>query len=153
MYQQNKSSESKVKSTQAGNHCESVHVAAKLAYATKTKELITSQKLYLQVFWPIANGVLSKEKSAIPLLFDGLEVLPSESDKAKLFTKTFSSNSNLDDSGISLPVFCSKTNLKLHNFFITLKVVKNVITNLDSSKKSGADCIPVVVLTNCEPKL
>ena len=28
-----------------------------------------------------------------------------------------------------------------------------VITNLDSSKASGPDCIPVVVLKNCEPEL
>ena len=29
---------------------------------------------------------------------------------------------------------------------------KKVITNLDLSKASGPDCIPVVVLKNCEPK-
>ena len=32
-------------------------------------------------------------------------------------------------------------------------MVKEVITNLDSSKASGPDCIPVVVLKNCEPEL
>ena len=32
-------------------------------------------------------------------------------------------------------------------------MVKKVITNLDSSKASGPDCIPVVVLQNCEPGL
>ena len=32
-------------------------------------------------------------------------------------------------------------------------MVKKVITNLDSSKTSGPDCIPVVILKNCEPKL
>ena len=59
----------------------------------------------------------------------------------------------LDNSGISLLVFSSKTNLKLHNISITPKIVKKVIVNLDSSKASGPDCIPVVVLKNCEPKL
>ena len=82
-----------------------------------------------------------------------LEVLPSASDKAKLFPKTFSKNSNLDDLGISLPVFPSRTNLKLHNISVTPKMVKKVIMNLDSSKASGPDCIPVVVLKNCEPEL
>ena len=79
-------------------------------------------------------------------------MLSSASDKAKLFAKTFSKNSNLDDSGISLRVSPSKTNLKLHNMSITPKMVKKVITNLDSSKASGLDCIPVVVLKNCEPE-
>ena len=32
-------------------------------------------------------------------------------------------------------------------------MVTKVITNLDSSKASGPDCIPVVVLKNCEPEL
>ena len=32
-------------------------------------------------------------------------------------------------------------------------MVKKVITNLDSSKASGPDFIPVVVLKNCEPEL
>ena len=44
-YQQNKSSESKVKFRQASNCCKRVLEAAKLAYANKTKESITSQKL------------------------------------------------------------------------------------------------------------
>ena len=101
----------------------------------------------------IANSVLTKCKSAIPPLFNGLEVLSSASDKAKLFAKNFSKNSNLDDSGISLPVFPSTTNLKLHNISITPKMFKKVITNLDSSKASGPDCVPVVVLKNCEPEL
>ena len=50
-HQHNKSSESKVKSRQAGNHCKRVHEAAKLAYATKTKGSIFSQKLGSQGFW------------------------------------------------------------------------------------------------------
>ena len=32
-------------------------------------------------------------------------------------------------------------------------MVKKVITNLHSSKKSGPDCIPVAVLKNCKPEL
>ena len=62
-------------------------------------------------------------------------------------------NSTFGDSGMSLPVFPSRTNLKLHNISIIPKMVKKVITNLDSSKVSGPDCLPVVVLKNCEPEL
>ena len=80
-------------------------------------------------------------------------MLSSASDKAKSFAKNLSENSSLDDSGISLPVFPFRTNLKLHYISITRKMVKKVITNLDSSKASGPDCIPVVVLKNCEPEL
>ena len=54
---------------------------------------------------------------------------------------------------VSLPVFPSRTNRKLHNIFVTTKMFKKVITNLDLSKASGPDCIPVVVLKNCEPEI
>ena len=73
-------------------------------------------------------------------------MLSSASDKAKFFAENFSKNSNLDDTGISLPVFPSRTNLKLHNISVTPKMVKKVIMNLDLSKASGPDYIPVVVL-------
>ena len=152
MYQKDKSSDSKVKFRQASNRCKRVLETAKLAYANKTKESITYQKLGSRDFWQIANSVLNKGKSAIPPLFNGPEVLSSASDKAKLFAKNFSKNSNLDDLGISLPAFSFRTNLKLH-ISIATKMVKKVIMNLDSSKVSGPDCIPVVVLKNCEPEL
>ena len=80
-------------------------------------------------------------------------MLCSASDKAKLFPENFSENSNLDDSGISLPIFPSRTDLKLHNISATPKMVKKVMTNFDLSKASGPDCIQVVVLKKCEPEL
>ena len=89
--------------------------AAKLAYANKTKESITSLKLGSHDFWQITNRVLDKGKSAITPLFKGMEVLSSASDKVKLCAEKFSKNSNLDDLGISLPVFPSRTHLKLQN--------------------------------------
>ena len=80
-------------------------------------------------------------------------MLSSTSDKAKLFAKNISKNSTLDDSSISLPVFLSSINLKLHNISVTAKMVKKVITNFDFSQASGPDCLPVVLLKNCEHEL
>ena len=102
--------------------------------------------IYLQY-----NSVLNKGKSAIPPLFNEPEVLSSASDKAKLFAENFCKNSNLDESGISLPVIPSRTDLRLHNVSVTTIIVKKIIMTLDLSKASGADCIPVVVLKNCDP--
>ena len=76
-------------------------------------------------------------------------MLSSASDKAKLFAENFSKNSDLNDSGISLHVFPSRTNLKLHSISVTPKMVKKVITNLDMLKASGPGCIEAVVLKNC----
>ena len=153
LYQKDKSFDSKVKFRQASNCCKKVPGAAKLAYANKTKESITSQKPGSQDFWQIANSALSKGKFAIPPLFNGPEVLSSASDKAKLFAEDFSKNSNLSDSGIYLPVFPSRNNVKMRTISVTPKMVKKIIMNLDLSKASGLDCIPSVVLKNCVPEL
>ena len=71
LYQQNKSSESKVKFRRAINRCKRVPEAAKLAYATKTKESITSQKLRSRDFWQIAKlwGRCFTSTSFTPHLF------------------------------------------------------------------------------------
>ena len=127
MYQQSKSSESKVKFGQANNRCRRIFEAAKLAlknvnYGTKTKKFNTSQKLGTWDFQRIANSDLNEGKSTIPRLFNRQKVFSFAWDKAKLFTKNFSKNSNLDDSGISLPNFLSRTDLKMHSVSITPKM-------------------------------
>ena len=43
--------------------------------------------------------------------------------------------------------------MKLSNILVSPKMVKKVIMDLDLSKASGPDCIPLVVLKNCEPEL
>ena len=49
--------------------------------------------------------------------------------------------------------FVNVKNVKMNVISVTFKMVKKVIMNLDLSKASGPDCIPVVVLKNCEPEL
>ena len=90
-------------------------------------------------------SVLNEVKSAVPPIFSVWCFLLHL--KAKLLAENFSENSNLYDSNISVPVFSSRTNQKLHNLSGT---PKKVITNLDLSKASGPDCILVVALRNCE---
>ena len=51
LYQKDKCSDSKAKLRQTSNRCKRVLEAAKLAYANKTKEFITSQKLGSLDFW------------------------------------------------------------------------------------------------------
>ena len=114
---------------------------------------MNSQKLDSRDFRQIEYIVLTKGKSAIPPLFNGQDVLSSASDKTKFFANFFSKNFNLDDSGISLSVLPSRTNLKLHNISVSSKIVKKVITTLNSSNVFGPNCVPVVLLKNCKPEL
>ena len=89
LHQKDKSPECKTKLRQASNHCKRVLEAAKLTYANKRKDSITSQKLGSHDFWRIANSVLNKGKSAIPPLFNGPELLSFASDKANCLLKIF----------------------------------------------------------------
>ena len=67
--------------------------------------------------------------------------------KQNLFTENSSKNSDVDDSGISLHVFPSRTNLILHNISVTPRMVKKVITNLDMSKVVSATFVLVCFLS------
>ena len=71
LYRKDKSSESKIKFRQDSNRCKRVLETAKLLYANKTIDSITSHKLGSRNFWRIANSVLNKGKSATPPLFNG----------------------------------------------------------------------------------
>ena len=89
LHQKDKSSESNVKFRQASNRCKKVLEAAKLTYANKTKESITSQKLGCQDFWRISNSVINKGKSAIPPLSTAWRCCLLHLIKQNCFLKTF----------------------------------------------------------------
>ena len=78
--------------------------------------------------------IVFSKKYSIPSLFNGLEVLSSASDEEEehLFVKNISKKTNLNDSGIYLLDFSSRTSQKLHNISVTPKMFKKVLTNLSS---------------------
>ena len=113
------------------------------------QESITSQKHCSQDFWRIANGVL--KVNLLYLLYStARKCFPLDLIKQNYLLKTFLRTLILIT---EVPYFPSRTSLKLHNISVTSKMVKNIITNLNSSKASSPDCILVVVLTKCEPDL
>ena len=116
----------------------------------KQKSLSFPRNVAIVTYGELPVVFSTKINSAIPPLFNSLDVLSSASDKAKLFAENFYRNSSLDNLGISLSVFPPGTTLKLRNIFVTPKMVKKAIMNLDLSKASGPDCILVMVLKNCE---
>ena len=130
LYQQNKSSKSKVKF-----RCKKVFEAAKIAYAVETRVH------HYPKIWRIANNVLDKGKSAIPALLNDLIDLIKQNCLLKTFVRTQILMTQISLYPVSL--------LEL----ITSKVVKKVLTNVDSSKVSGPNCILVLVLKKCEPEL
>ena len=117
LYQQNKSFESKVKFRQASNCWKKVLEPAKLAYANKTKNPSFPRNLALGTFGELPI-VFSTKVNLLYLLYS----MAWRYCLVDLFPKNFSKDFNLDGSGISLPVFTSRTNLKLH-ISVTPKMV------------------------------
>ena len=148
-----KSSDSKVKFRQASNHSKRVLEAAKLAYANETPCPLLPRNLATVTF----DGLLimfSKKVNLLYLLYSMtarcylLHLL-----KQNCLLKTFPRILILMIGESLYLFFPFRTNLKLHNISVTPKMVKTIIMNLDLSKVLGVDCIPVVVLKNCEPEL
>ena len=57
----------------------------------------------------------------------------------------------IDDSGATLPDFPIRTNQSLNHVNFSVKTVAS--SDLDSSKATGPDGIPVIVLQKCSPEL
>ena len=92
---------------------------------------------------------LMKQKSQLLVVFlTKVNLLYSLYLKQNCLQKTLIRTLTLMTQVISLPAFPSRNNVKLHNISVTPKLIKNVITNLELSKASDPDCIPVVVLRN-----
>ena len=93
--------------------------AREIAYASKTKVEPSLPRNLTHVTFVF----FSKDKSALPSIFNGLEVLSSASDNTNLFTENFSKIPNLYNLGSALPTFHSGTNLELHGICVTPKLV------------------------------
>ena len=78
--------------------------------------------------------------------------LCTPSSKANLFASTFNSNSNLDDQESQPPLYPTATLAMSPIKFFTRKVRKALL-QLNTSKSSGPDGIPAIVLKSCAPGL
>ena len=120
-----------MKFRQAKKLCKTVLEAAKPS--TLIKQTITSQKLGPRDFWQIANSFLNRGKSVMLTIFNSSVMMSSVSDEVKVFAESFSNNFNCLDSGILLPAFPSRNDLKLHNiparnlaFFLIFSMVSGI---------------------------
>ena len=112
----------------------------------------TSHKPGCWDFQRIASSVvLNKGNSAKLPQFNSPQVFSSACDKAKLLKPFLETLIGITQ--VCLPAFFSRTNLTLCNTSVSSKFIEKVITNLDLSKTFDLDCIPVVILKNCEPAI
>ena len=137
----------------ARNKCQRILAEAKDNYAASIRQSILSQRLGSKDFWRIANNVMNRGTSSIPPLFNGPEVLTSSKDKANVLAERFAANSTIQEGEHTLPCFPLRTECVVPKPIITPKNITTIIHSLDSSKATGPDGIPIVVLKHCCPEI
>ena len=80
-------------------------------------------------------------------------VVISSTDKASIFASKFAAHSTLDDLGCSPPDFPPVTDEKLCDLKVSAGQISQLIKELDSTKATGPDSIPVVVLKQLSPEI
>ncbi|CAG4959523.1 unnamed protein product [Colias eurytheme] len=76
----------------------------------------------------------------------------SAKDKANVFASLFASNSRLDPTN-SIPPSLTHCGSVMPQITIKQKDVLKILRNLDTTKASGPDGIPAIVLKTCAPEL
>ena len=154
VYQQNRDDDNAhAEFNAARNYCRRILRNSKCSYAQTIRTEISNERPGTRGFWKISRKVLNSGKASVPTLIHGPEVISSSSEKAKLFAANFASNSTLDDQGHTLPDFPQLTDNQLNKFSVTAKEIGKLVKGLDSTKATGPDGIPVVVLKNISPEL
>ena len=153
LYHRNRCDETKAAFRTARNHCKRILRNAQYSYAQSIQAKIGSEALGSREFWRITNKVLNRGKASIPTLVEESAQVISSSDKANLFASKFAANSTLDDLGFLPPDFPQITDEKLCESKVSAGQIAKLIKDLDSTKATGPDGIPVVVLKNLIPEI
>ena len=99
---------------EARRSCKHIIRLAKSNYAEHFQDKISQCKVGDKSFWRLTNQIQkSKNKSAIPSLIQGDQVLSDGIDKANLLCSMFANISTLDDQGEEPPHFPERTEKKL----------------------------------------
>ena len=153
LYHQNRCDETKAQFKTARNQCKRILRNAEQSYAQSIQERIGQEAVGSKEFWRITNKVLGRGKASIPTLVEGPTQVISSTDKASIFASKFAAHSNLDDRGCLPPDFPPVTEEKICDLKVTAGQISKLIKELDSTKATGPDSIPVVVLKHISPEL
>lgn len=91
---------------------------AKLIFAERMKQHITSRQFDSKYYWRLCKGVLNNNKYAIRPLVNQFEILTYSGGKAACFTRKFSFHWKLDWSGVLTPDFLHRIETLLNEMSI-----------------------------------
>ena len=151
-YQRDRTVESLSLFKTARRRCKKTLDLARDRCAKQTRASISSRKLVSRDFWRICK-CCREESRHFHHCLNSDTMAVSSADKAELLCHEFAKNSSLDDGDRPLPTFPPRTDSTLSPLFISVKQIRRIINSLDTSKSSGPDGIPAVVLKVCAPEL
>ena len=112
-------------------------------YFRNVSEKIKSEHYGTKNWWNLIKnlmGTSGRDRSIPPLQLHDT-VISSDIDKCEIFNNYFCEQSNLDDSGVNLPVLTAVTHEKLEVVRISETEVEDIFKTLDCSKATGPDLV------------
>ena len=139
---------------QARNLCSKTINHAKTSFVNRINNKIALCQTGSRSFWSLAKVVSQNfcHSSFPPLKNNSGSSSCTPSSKANLFASTFASNSNLDDQESQPPLYPTST-LAMSPIKFSTRKVRKALLQLNTSKSSGPDGIPAIVLKSCAPEL
>ena len=139
---------------QARNLCSKTINQGKSSFVKRINNKIYSCQTGSRSFWSLAKVVLQNfcHSSFPPLKNNSDSSSCTPSSKANLFASTFASNSNLDDQDFQPPLYPTST-ITMPPIKFSTRKVRKVLVQVNASKSSGPDGIPVIILKSCAPEL
>ena len=139
---------------QARNLCSKTINHDKFSFFKHINNKIASCQTESHSFWSIAEVVSQSysHSSFPPLTNNSGSSSWTPSSKANLFASTFASNSNLDDQDFQAPLYPTST-ITMSPIKFSTRKVRKVPLQLNTSKSSGPDGIPAIVLKSCASEL
>lgn len=100
------------------NRCKNVLENENCSYVKAVQAKIQKKLIGSCEFWKRTKQIMNRSNAAVPTIINGTGVISSSTDKSKLSTSIFASNSTLNDKGHTLSIFLRLTKQTLRNIFI-----------------------------------
>ena len=138
----------------ARNLCSKTINHAKSSFVKRINNKIASCQTGSRSFWSVAKVASQNfcHSSFPPLKNNSGSSSCTPSSNANLFASTFASNSNLDDQNFQPPLYPTST-ITMPPIKFSTRKVRKVLLQLNTSKSSGPDDLPAIVLKSCAPEI
>lgn len=137
------------------NACKAVIDQTKASFDNKIREKVLNCPSGSKSFWSFAKSIGKNftTSSFPPLLSDdGSSIAVTSKEKADLFASIFAQNSTLEDQNREPPLL-PRIEKSMREIVFRPKTIKKILLHLDTTKASGTDNIPAIVLKKCALEL